>query len=219
MSQDQHKTWRSRTPTRLSTLCVDLDPLSGHRSPEVLWRRRLDGPWTASRCFSALISPRQPICSPSTPNRLRQAGLSWRKIGTLRDLAEMLLDGRLDVNTLSTLPDDDFIASFTALCGIGPWTARGALLIALQREDVVLLGDVALRKAVQRADALGQLPSQQEVLEIGENGGRTAVSQRLHCSRRRSTKPDWTQPGQPQRRRDDVRSWASRTHRVLRPAR
>jgi DNA-3-methyladenine glycosylase II len=102
------------------------------------------------------------------PNSLRQAGLSWRKIGTLRDLAERLSDGRLDVNTLSTLPDDDFIAALTAISGIGPWTAQGALLIALQREDVVLPGDLALRKAVQRAYALDHLPSQQEVLEMAE---------------------------------------------------
>ena len=41
-------------------------------------------------------------------------------------------------------------------------------LIALQREDVVLPGDLALRKAVQRAYALDHLPSQQEVLEMAE---------------------------------------------------
>jgi DNA-3-methyladenine glycosylase II len=102
------------------------------------------------------------------PNSLRQAGLSWRKIGTLRDLAERLSDGRLDVDALSTLPDDDFIAALTAISGIGPWTAQGALLIALQREDIVLPGDLALRKAIQRVYALGHLPTQQEVLEMAE---------------------------------------------------
>src|SRR6185295_10882907 len=52
------------------------------------------------------------------PGSLRQAGLSWRKIGTLRDLAERLSDGRLDVAVLSTLPDDDFMAALTAISGI-----------------------------------------------------------------------------------------------------
>ena len=66
------------------------------------------------------------------PSSLRQAGLSWRKIGTLRDLAERLSDGRLDVDELSSLPDEEFIAAVTAISGIGPWTAQGALLIALQ---------------------------------------------------------------------------------------
>ena len=102
------------------------------------------------------------------PGSIRQAGLSWRKIGTLRDLAERLSDGRLDVDALSKLPDEEFIAALTAIPGIGPWTAQGALLIALQREDVVLPGDLALRKAVQRAYQLDHLPSQQEVLTIAE---------------------------------------------------
>jgi DNA-3-methyladenine glycosylase II len=102
------------------------------------------------------------------PGQLRQAGLSWRKIGTLRDLAERMTDGRLNQEVLSTRPDDEVMAELTAIPGIGPWTVQGALLIALQREDVVLPGDLALRKAVQAAYELGHLPTQQEVLAIAE---------------------------------------------------
>jgi DNA-3-methyladenine glycosylase II len=102
------------------------------------------------------------------PNSLRQAGLSWRKIGTLRDLAERLSDGRLDVDALSKLSDDEFIAALTQISGIGPWTAQGALLIALQRDDVVLPGDLALRKAVQHVYQLDHLPSQPELLAMAE---------------------------------------------------
>jgi DNA-3-methyladenine glycosylase II len=100
------------------------------------------------------------------PGRLREAGLSWRKISTLRDLAGRLSDGRLDPEVLSGLPDDEIIAELTAISGIGPWTVQGALLIALGREDVVLPGDLALRKAIQAAYRLGHLPTQQEVLDI-----------------------------------------------------
>jgi DNA-3-methyladenine glycosylase II len=102
------------------------------------------------------------------PGQLRQAGLSWRKISTLRDLAERLSDGRLNPDVLSGLPDDELMAELTAIPGIGPWTVQGALLIALQREDVVLPGDLALRKAVQAAYRLDHLPSQQEVLAIAD---------------------------------------------------
>jgi DNA-3-methyladenine glycosylase II len=102
------------------------------------------------------------------PAKLREAGLSWRKINTLRDLAERLSDGRLDANVLSGLPDDELMAALTAIPGIGPWTVQGALIIALHREDVVLPGDLALRKAVQLAYQLDHLPTQQEVLAIAE---------------------------------------------------
>jgi DNA-3-methyladenine glycosylase II len=102
------------------------------------------------------------------PGQLRGAGLSWRKVSTLRDLAERLTDGRLDPDVLNSLPDDELIAELTAIPGIGPWTVQGALIIALQREDVVLPGDLALRKAVQAAYQLDHLPTQQEVLAIAE---------------------------------------------------
>jgi DNA-3-methyladenine glycosylase II len=100
------------------------------------------------------------------PGKLREAGLSWRKIGTLRDLAERLSDGRLDAGVLSALPDEELMAQLTAVPGIGPWTVQGALIIALGREDVVLPGDLALRKAIRVAYQLDHLPTQQEVLDI-----------------------------------------------------
>ena len=102
------------------------------------------------------------------PARIREAGLSWRKIATLRDLAERLSDGRLDADALSRLSDDELLAELTAIPGIGPWTVQGALLVALKREDVVLPGDLALRKAVQTAYGLDHRPSQDEVLAIAE---------------------------------------------------
>src|ERR1700691_4687958 len=102
------------------------------------------------------------------PGQLREAGLSWRKVSTLRDLAARLTDGRLDADGLSSLPDDELMTELTVIPGIGPWTVQGALLVALKREDVVLPGDLALRKAVQAAYGLDHRPSQDEVLAIAE---------------------------------------------------
>jgi DNA-3-methyladenine glycosylase II len=102
------------------------------------------------------------------PGKLREAGLSWRKVSTLRDLAERLSDGRLNPDALGSLPDDELMAELTAVPGIGPWTAHGALVIAFRREDIVLPGDLALRKAVRAAYQLDHLPSQDEVLAIAE---------------------------------------------------
>ena len=99
---------------------------------------------------------------------LRQAGLSWRKVATLRDLAEQLSDGRLNPDILSKLPDDEVIAALTTIPGIGPWTAQGALILAFRREDVVLPGDLALRKAIRRAYELDHLPTEAEVSALAE---------------------------------------------------
>jgi DNA-3-methyladenine glycosylase II len=103
-----------------------------------------------------------------SPDQLREAGFSWRKVATLRDVAERFVDGRLDAKVLSELPDEEVITALTAIPGIGPWTAQGALVLALGREDVVLSGDLALRKAIQRVYKLKHLPSEDEVLAIAE---------------------------------------------------
>jgi hypothetical protein len=87
------------------------------------------------------------------PSSLREAGLSWRKIGTLRDLAERLSDGRLNVEVLSSLPDEEFIAALTAISGIGPWTAQGAQLIALQRRRGVARRPGAAQGRAERLPA------------------------------------------------------------------
>jgi DNA-3-methyladenine glycosylase II len=69
---------------------------------------------------------------------------------------------------LAALPDEQVITALTVIPGIGPWTAQGALILALGRQDVVLPGDLALRKAVRAAYQLDHLPLEREVLAIAE---------------------------------------------------
>jgi DNA-3-methyladenine glycosylase II len=114
----------------------------------------------------SLPSPEQLLAA--DPERIRAAGLSHRKVLTLRDLAERFVDGRLDPKKLRRLPDEEVIARLVEVPGVGRWTAEGFLLVALCRQDVVLPGDLALRKAIQIAYGLDHLPSQDEVLEIAE---------------------------------------------------
>jgi DNA-3-methyladenine glycosylase II len=102
------------------------------------------------------------------PAAVRATGLSGRKVATLRAVAERFADGSLSDDVLRGLTDDEVMERLTAIPGIGPWTVHGFLIIALDRTDVVLPGDLALRKSIQRAYQLDHLPSQQEVLQIAE---------------------------------------------------
>jgi DNA-3-methyladenine glycosylase II len=102
------------------------------------------------------------------PESIRAAGLSRRKVQTLGELAGRFVDGRLDPNELERLPDEEVVARLTEVSGVGRWTAEGFLAIALGRADVVLPGDLALRKAIQRAYGLDHRPSQAEVVAIAE---------------------------------------------------
>ncbi len=99
---------------------------------------------------------------------LRQAGLSGRKAETLRTVASRFVDGSLREDELQRLSDEEIEAALTRIPGVGPWTVHGFLIIALDRADVVLPGDLALRKAIQRVYRLDHLPAPQQVLDIAE---------------------------------------------------
>jgi DNA-3-methyladenine glycosylase II len=102
------------------------------------------------------------------PQVLRASGLSARKGATLWALAERFIDGRLSDEILSRLTDDEVEAALTEVPGIGPWTARGFLLVALDRPDVFLSGDLALRRTIQRAYGFDHLPTDEELVELSD---------------------------------------------------
>ena len=87
------------------------------------------------------------------PQVLRTAGLSARKGATIRALAERFADGRLSDEGLAGMTDDEVEATLTEVPGIGPWSAHGFLLVALDRPDVYLTGDIALRRAINASTA------------------------------------------------------------------
>jgi DNA-3-methyladenine glycosylase II len=102
------------------------------------------------------------------PHELRASGMSTRKGATLRALAERFVDGRLSEEALVRMTDDEIEAALTEVPGVGPWTAHGFLIFALDRPDVLLSGDLALRRAVERAYGLDHLPSEDEMVRLAE---------------------------------------------------
>jgi DNA-3-methyladenine glycosylase II len=102
------------------------------------------------------------------PQVLRASGMSARKGATLRALAERFVDGRLSDEALSRMTDTEVEAALTEVPGIGPWTAHGFLIVALDRPDVLLSGDLALRRAVERAYGFDHLPTEDEMVQVAE---------------------------------------------------
>ncbi len=102
------------------------------------------------------------------PQVLRAAGLSARKGETIRALAERFADGRLSDGGLAGMSDDEVEATLTEVPGIGPWSAHGFLLVALNRPDVYLTGDIALRRAIQRVYGFDHVPTEDELREISD---------------------------------------------------
>jgi DNA-3-methyladenine glycosylase II len=101
-------------------------------------------------------------------DELRGAGLSGRKVEYLRDLASHVLSGELELERLADLDDETAIEEIVAVRGLGQWTAEMFLLFHLERPDVLSGGDLGIRKAIQIEYGLEEMPSPQEVVEMGE---------------------------------------------------
>ena len=99
---------------------------------------------------------------------MKTVGLSRMKIEYLRSLAEHIISGELDIEHLHELSDDQVREQITASKGLGRWTADMFLLINLERPDILPIGDLGIRSAVQRLHRLDHLPSPSEVEAIGE---------------------------------------------------
>lgn len=104
----------------------------------------------------------------STPDAILKikVGLSSKKIEYLKDLSIRIADHRLDLNLLYTMTDEDIINQLTEVKGIGRWTAEMFLIFCLGRPDVLPVGDLGIRKAIQRVYSLPELPTPSTILAI-----------------------------------------------------
>jgi len=99
---------------------------------------------------------------------MRSVGLSGAKTRYVRDLAERVATGDLDLASLDSLDDDAVIAEVTRVKGIGRWTAEMFLLFSLTRPDVLALDDGGLLRAAGWALELGRAATGAEFAEAGE---------------------------------------------------
>jgi len=99
---------------------------------------------------------------------LRAAGLSGQKVGYLRDLCAHIGDGRLILDDLEALPDEEVIERLTQVKGFGRWTAQMFLMFRLHRPDVLPVDDLGIVNAVQRLYRLRKKPDAKRVSKIGE---------------------------------------------------
>jgi DNA-3-methyladenine glycosylase II len=99
---------------------------------------------------------------------IRAVGFSRPKVSFLQDLAAQVVDERLPLDALHTMPDEEVLATLTAVKGIGRWTAEVFLLFRLGRMDVFPADDLGLVKAVQRVYGLRKKPSRDRLIKIAE---------------------------------------------------
>jgi DNA-3-methyladenine glycosylase II len=113
-------------------------------------------------------TPTPPELLAADPEDVRSVGLSRPKVAYLRSLAEHVESGELELARLSELPDEEVTEQLTAVKGLGQWTADMFLIFHLGRPDVLPVGDLGVRRAVERAYGLPDLPDAAQLTQIGE---------------------------------------------------
>jgi DNA-3-methyladenine glycosylase II len=111
-------------------------------------------------------SPAQVMDTPL--ESLRSVGLSRQKASYLKDLCTRVHTGALALDGLDAMPDDEVMATLTAVKGIGRWTAEMILIFQLQRLDILPVDDVGLLRSIQRAYGLKRRPTAKQVLRLGQ---------------------------------------------------
>ena len=100
--------------------------------------------------------------------KLRAAGLSGQKVSYVLDLSARVEDGRLDLHSLRSLPDDEVLAAITAVKGFGRWSAEMFLMFQLNRADIFPVGDLGIVKGMQKLLGMKSRPASATMLRAAE---------------------------------------------------
>jgi len=111
--------------------------------------------------------PAQILSSPDAELKSK-VGLSSKKIEYLKDLSYKIEDGRLNLDILPSMGDEDVITTLQQVKGIGRWTAEMFLIFCLGRQDVLPITDLGIRKAMQKLYLLPELPKPANMLAIAQ---------------------------------------------------
>ncbi|MDF2948886.1 MAG: DNA-3-methyladenine glycosidase [Sedimentibacter sp.] len=81
-------------------------------------------------------------------NDIQKCGMTVRKASYIKDIAESVYSGELNINELYNLSDEDIIKKLSLLNGIGVWTAEMLMIFSMERPDIVSWGDLAIRRGM-----------------------------------------------------------------------
>jgi len=97
---------------------------------------------------------------------LRGCGLSSSKIKYIKNVADAIITGSLNIEEIKNKTDDEIVSNFIKIKGIGNWTAEMFLIFSLNRKDVINYNDLAIRKGIQWLYKLDEEPTKLEFEEI-----------------------------------------------------
>jgi DNA-3-methyladenine glycosylase II len=148
----------TREPVLSLARAIVYQQLSG-KAAATIWGRVLE--LYPRRRFPA---PRAILATPDA--QLRAAGMSTAKAAALKDLARHVVEKRLVPSRLPGATDEEVAAMLLPVRGIGPWSVDMFLMFSLARPDVLPVGDLGVRKGMQRHWKLRKLPEPERMRQL-----------------------------------------------------
>jgi len=148
----------AREPGFATLIRIILEQQVSLASADAMYRRLLEnvGPLTPDTILA------------TGESRLRSFGVTRQKTRYFINVASAIETGQLDLDDLVHDSDEVVSQKLTSVTGIGPWTARIYLLMALCRPDVWPVGDIALATAFKNLKGWQQRPRQTELKEFAK---------------------------------------------------
>lgn len=100
---------------------------------------------------------------------MRGVGLSGVKAKYVLNLAEAVASGAVPLDAIDdSWTDEEVVASLVSIKGVGVWTAEMFLIFALNRPDVLPVGDLGVRAGLRDRHGLAELPRPGECHALAE---------------------------------------------------
>ncbi len=99
---------------------------------------------------------------------LKSAGISPQKSTYLKDLADKFKDKTINIKQIPKMSDEIVKEHLLQVKGIGPWTADMFLIFALNRPDILPVGDLGIQKGFMKAFNLKKLPNEKQMYKLAE---------------------------------------------------
>jgi len=150
------------------------------KAAEAIWTRTraiVDGPFTPEAVIAVGY------------DALRAAGSSGSKAVSTLDLAEKVASGQVRLERIGRLSDEEVVEELVQVKGIGPWTAEMFLIFTLRRLDVWPIGDYGVRVGYARAYGMGETPTANELMPLGDRFRPYRTVAAWYCWRVAGTKP------------------------------
>ncbi|UFJ41222.1 DNA-3-methyladenine glycosylase [Brevibacillus humidisoli] len=118
---------------------------------------------------SYLVFPTAEAIARLQVEQLRELQYSQRKAEYIIDFARAVVDGKVELDRLEQMADEEIINHLTALRGVGRWTVECLLMFGMGRPDLLPAADIGLRNGIQLVYRLEDKPDEKEIRRIGES--------------------------------------------------